>query len=51
MQGVDIYDLVTNNIADTGAAKVAEWFVDGDYDDRTFCITQAFFPDRSAGTS
>jgi adenine-specific DNA-methyltransferase len=22
--------------------------VDGDYDGRTFCITQAFFPDRSA---
>jgi adenine-specific DNA-methyltransferase len=33
---------------DTGAAKVAAWFVDGDYDGRTFCITQAFFPDRSA---
>lgn len=48
MQGVDIYDPVTNNIVDTGAAKVAAWFVDGDYDGRTFCITQAFFPDRSA---
>ncbi|HPQ15179.1 MAG TPA: DNA methyltransferase [Bryobacteraceae bacterium] len=48
MQGVDIYDPVTNNIVDTGAAKVAAWFVDSDYDGRTFCITQAFFPDRSA---
>ncbi len=48
MQGVDIYDPVTNNIVDTGAAKVAAWFVDGDYDGRTFCITQAFFPDRTA---
>ncbi len=48
MQGVDIYDPVTNSIVDTGAAKVAAWFVDGDYDGRTFCITQAFFPDRSA---
>ena len=28
--------------------KVAAWFVDGDYDGRTFCITQAFFPDKSA---
>jgi hypothetical protein len=27
---------------------VAAWFLDGDYDGRTFCITQAFFPDRSA---
>ena len=48
MQGVDIYDPVTNGIVDTGASKVAAWFVDSDYDGRTFCITQAFFPDRSA---
>lgn len=48
MQGVDIYDPVNNSIIDTGAAKVAAWFVDSDYDGRTFCITQAFFPDRSA---
>jgi adenine-specific DNA-methyltransferase len=48
MQGVDIYDPVTNNIVDTGAAKVAAWFLDSDYDGRTFCITQAFFPDRTA---
>jgi adenine-specific DNA-methyltransferase len=48
MEGVDVYDPVNNTIVDTGAAKVAAWFVDGDYDGRTFCITQAFFPDRSA---
>jgi adenine-specific DNA-methyltransferase len=48
MEGVDVYDPVSNNVVDTGAAKVAAWFVDGDYDGRTFCITQAFFPDRSA---
>jgi len=48
MEGVDIYDPVTNAIVDTGATKVAAWFVDSDYDGRTFCITQAFFPDRSA---
>jgi adenine-specific DNA-methyltransferase len=48
MEGVDIYDPVTNTITSTGAEKVAAWFLDGDYDGRTFCITQAFFPDRSA---
>jgi len=48
MEGVDIYDPVDNSITPTGADKVAAWFVDGDYDGRTFCITQAFFPDRSA---
>lgn len=30
------------------AHKVAALFLDGDYDGRTFSITQAFFPDRSA---
>ena len=44
MEGVDVYDPVNNTVVDTGAAKVAAWFVDGDYDGRTFCITQAFFP-------
>jgi adenine-specific DNA-methyltransferase len=48
MDGVDIYNPVENSVTPTGAAKVAAWFIDGDYDGRTFCITQAFFPDRSA---
>jgi adenine-specific DNA-methyltransferase len=48
MQGVDIYNPVDNIIMSTGADKVAAWFLDSDYDGRTFCICQAFFPDRSA---
>ncbi len=48
MEGVDIYDPVTNTIRATDADKVAAWFLDSDYDGRTFCITQAFFPDSSA---
>lgn len=48
MEGVDVYDPVNNTVIDTGAAKVAAWFIDSDYDGRTFCITQAFFPDRGA---
>jgi adenine-specific DNA-methyltransferase len=48
MEGVDIYDPVTNTVRSTGAAKVAAWFLDADYDGRCFCITQAFFPDKSA---
>jgi adenine-specific DNA-methyltransferase len=48
MEGVDIYNPVDNSITSTGADKVAAWFVDGDYDGGTFCITQAFFPDRTA---
>ena len=48
MQGVDIYDPVTNTVRSTGAEKVAAWFLDSDYDGRCFCITQAFFPDKNA---
>ena len=48
MEGVDIYDPVTNKVTATGADKVAAWFLDSDYDGRTFCVTQAFFPDRTA---
>ncbi|MEA3339314.1 MAG: site-specific DNA-methyltransferase [Chloroflexota bacterium] len=48
MEGVDIYDPVSNTIQATKASKVAAWFLDSDYDGRTFCITQAFFPDSSA---
>lgn len=48
MQGVDIYNPVDNTILAANADKVAAWFLDTDYDGRTFCITQAFFPDKSA---
>jgi adenine-specific DNA-methyltransferase len=48
MEGVDIYDPVNNTIQATHADKVAAWFLDSDYDGRTFCINQAFFPDSSA---
>jgi len=45
---VDIYDPVNNVLLPTNADKVAAWFLDSDYDGRTFCVTQAFFPDKSA---
>jgi adenine-specific DNA-methyltransferase len=48
MEGVDIYDPVTNSVRSTGAEKVAAWFLDSDYDGKCFCVCQAFFPDKSA---
>ena len=48
MEGVDIYNPLDNTVRSAGADKVAAWFVDSDYDGRTFCITQAFFPDKKA---
>ena len=48
MEGVDIYDPVNNAIQPTTANKLAAWFLDSDYDGQTFCINQAFFPDKTA---
>lgn len=48
MEGVDIYNPVDNTLLPTKADKVAAWFLDTDYDGRTFCITQAFLPDKTA---
>ena len=48
MEGVDIYNPVENTVSSAGSDKVAAWFIDTDYDGRTFCITQAFFPDKKA---
>lgn len=48
LEGVDIYNPVDNTVTPTKADKVAAWFIDSDYDGRAFCITQAFFPDKSA---
>ena len=45
MEGVDIFDPVKNAIYSENAYGVAAWFLDGDYDGRTFCTSQAFFPD------
>ena len=47
MEGVDIYNPVDNTVNSAGADKVAAWFIDSDYNGRDFCITQAFFPDKS----
>ena len=48
MEGVDIYDPVKDAVFSANADKVAAWFVDTDYDESTFCISQAFFPDKKA---
>ena len=48
MEGVDVYNPVDNMVTSEGGDSVAAWFIDSDYDGRTFCITQAFFPDKKA---
>jgi adenine-specific DNA-methyltransferase len=46
VQGMDVYDPVSGALYPTVRDRIAAWFVDTDYDGRTFCICQAFFPDR-----
>lgn len=47
VEGMDVYDPVSNTIHPTDKQRIAAWFLDTDYDGRTFCICQAFFPDKS----
>jgi adenine-specific DNA-methyltransferase len=47
VEGMDIYDPVSNTLYPTNKERIAAWFLDTDYDGRTFCICQAFFPDKS----
>ena len=43
---MDVYDPVSNTLFPTDKERIAAWFLDTDYDGRTFCICQAFFPDK-----
>jgi adenine-specific DNA-methyltransferase len=47
VEGMDVYDPVTNTLYPTDRERIAAWFLDSDYDSRTFCICQAFFPDKT----
>jgi adenine-specific DNA-methyltransferase len=51
VHGVDVYDPTTGEVYSAHVDQVAAWFLDTDYDGRTFCICQAFFPNKSAWSS
>jgi adenine-specific DNA-methyltransferase len=44
LRGVDIYDPLTGEVRSMRGEDVAAWFLDTDYDGKTFHICQAFFP-------
>lgn len=44
---VDKPETVSNTLFPTDKERIAAWFLDTDYDGRTFCICQAFFPNKS----
>ena len=47
VEGMDVYDPVSGTLYPTDRQRIGAWFLDTDYDARTFCICQAFLPDRS----
>ncbi len=47
LKGVDLYDPNTGELYSDRGEDVAAWFLDQDYDGRTFCVCQAFFPGGS----
>ena len=48
LEGVDIYDPVSNEISSCNMDKIVSWALDTDYDGRTFCPSQVFFPSQKA---
>jgi len=44
LRGVDLYDPLRGEVHSTRGEDVAAWFLDTDYDGKTFHICQAFFP-------
>jgi adenine-specific DNA-methyltransferase len=47
VEGMDVYDPVSGALDACNRERIASWFLDTDYDGRTFCICQAFFPDKT----
>jgi adenine-specific DNA-methyltransferase len=46
--GLDVFDPTTMEVAHRGADDVPAWFLDTDYNDLCFHVSQAFFPRTSA---
>jgi adenine-specific DNA-methyltransferase len=46
--GLDVFDPITMEVAHRGGNDVPAWFLDTDYNDLCFHVSQAFFPRTSA---
>lgn len=51
LRGMDVYDPATGEVSSSGTDGVAAWFLDTDYDRRSFLISQAFFPGSTGGAN
>ena len=47
--GMDVYDPSSGEVSSAGTDGVAAWFLDTDYDRRSFLVSQAFFPGSGGG--
>jgi adenine-specific DNA-methyltransferase len=48
LNGVDVYDPLTGQVHSATSKRIPAWFLDSDYDGRSFAVCQAFFPDSNA---
>ena len=49
VRGIDVYDPATGEVSSDTPDGIAAWFLDQDYDRRSFLISQAFFPGAGPG--
>jgi adenine-specific DNA-methyltransferase len=48
VEGVDSYDAATGEVTSFGKRDIQAWFLDSDYDDTVFRVSQALFPVTNA---
>jgi adenine-specific DNA-methyltransferase len=48
VRGIDVYDPVTGEVHSDDPTEIAAWFLDQDYDRKSFLVSQAFFPGAGA---
>lgn len=48
VRGIDVYDPTTGEVHSDDPTQIAAWFLDQDYDRRSFLVSQAFFPGAGA---
>ncbi len=51
LKGLDVFDPITMTSTSTSGLDVPAWFLDTDYNERIFHVTQAFFPRTKAWES
>jgi adenine-specific DNA-methyltransferase len=48
VRGIDVYDPASGEVHSDDPTEIAAWFLDQDYDRKSFLVSQAFFPGAGA---